>query len=283
MPELPELELLKENLTSRIAEKKITAFKIIKPYILKTFTPTPDKFVGDKFIKISHRGKYLILESISDLKLVIHLMLAGRIEYCSSVKRISRDNAALISFEDATHMRITEFGSKKRACIYIVRELEQVAKLRELGIEPLSESFTVEALTKLLNKQSCQLKSFLTHQNLIAGIGNAYADEILWQAKLSPFKNTTGLKSDEISRFYDAIKSVLIWSIEEIKKNIGNSLPQKEARNFLRVYKKKGESCPRCGTTIQWVSYTNRDTYYCPACQTGGKILADRRYSRFLK
>ena len=283
MPELPALEVLKENLATKITGKKITAFRIIKPYILRTFAPPPDKLVGDQFLKVSRRGKYLIFESVSGLKLVIHLMLAGRIEHCASHKSIDKYTAALISFDDATDIRIAEFGSKKRACIYIVEELKQVAKLGELGIEPLSESFTVEVLTELLNKQRCQLRSFLTHQKFIAGIGNAYADEIMWQAKLSPFKNTINLKPDEITELYDGIRSVLSWAIQEIKKNIGNSLPKKEVRNFMQIYKKGGEPCPRCGTTIQWISYTDRDTYYCPECQTGGKIFADRRYSKFLK
>jgi len=144
-------------------------------------------------------------------------MLAGRIEHCSSGKKINKNTAALISFDNAMDIRVTEFGHKKRACIYIVETLKQIAKLSELGIEPLSESFTVEALTEFLNKQSCQLKSFLTHQKLIAGIGNAYADEILWHAKLSPFKVTTSLNPNEIDRLYNGIRSVLIRSIEEIK------------------------------------------------------------------
>lgn len=282
MPELPELEVLKENLAPKISGKRIEKVKILKPYLLKTLARPEKKLIANKFTQIHRRGKYLIFNTTSSFKVVIHLMLSGRIEYGLRKRKYGKAVSAVFSFQDGVDMCILEFGPQKRAALYVVRGLKEIPNFRNLGFEPLEPTFTPEVLHQLLNKENRHLKSFLVNQEPIVGIGNAYADEILWEAGLSPFKSTTSLDPQETESLHRATKTVLWCGIGEIKKRVGDELPIKERREFLRIHNKKGERCPRCEDIIQWVSYRDRNTYYCPGCQTQGRILKDRRYSRFL-
>jgi formamidopyrimidine-DNA glycosylase len=283
MPELPELEVLKENLASKILGKKIEKVKIFKPYLLKTLARPEKDLIADKFTQIHRRGKYLIFSTTSGFKVVIHLMLSGRIEYSLRKRKYGKAVSAIFSFQGGVDMCILEFGPQKRAALYVVRDLKEIPNFRNLGIEPLDSTFTHAVLHQLLHKENRRLKSFLVSQRSIMGIGNAYADEILWEAGLSPFKSAMTLRVQETESLHRAIQTVLRWAIGEIKKRVGEELPIKEPREFLRIHNKKGGKCPRCEQIIQWVSYRDRNTYYCPDCQTQGRILKDRRYSRFLK
>ena len=282
MPELPELEVLRENLASKILGKKIEKVKILKPYLLKTLARPEKDLIAHKFTQIHRRGKYLIFHTTSSFKMVIHLMLSGRIEFGLRKRKYGRAVSAVFSFDRGVDISILEFGPQKRAALYVVRDLNEIPNFRNLGIEPLEPTFTPEVLHQLLHKENRHLKSFLVNQTSIVGIGNTYSDEILWEAGLSPFKSTTSLGPQETESLYRAIKTILKWGTGEIKKRWGDKLPIKELREFLRVHNKKGEQCPRCEEIIQWVSYRDRNTYYCPGCQTQGRVLKDRRYSRFL-
>lgn len=304
MPELPELEVLKENLLSQIKGKKIQEIHILKPYVLKNyFTPLENTnllarkkknrltFVGsesnaasmfltgcdEKVEDIERRGKYLIIK-LTKYKIVIHLMLRGSVKYILPDNKIKKSSAALITFEDGTILEFNETGFKKRMAIHILYKDQTLKQIENLGIEPLQNNFSVDRLKNLLLSEPKQIKLFLRNQKKIAGIGNAYADEILWKARISPFKITTKFKSTEIKNLHQAIIEILEWGISEVR---GRGILEK--RDFLNIHKKKGKPCPRCSESIQMVSFSDFDTFYCPKCQTQGRKLKDRRISKFYR
>ena len=275
MPELPELEVIKENLFAQIKGKTIASLRILKPYVLKDF------FTGDlaneSVRKISRRGKYLIFDTESH-RILVHLMLHGSIKFSLPSSKPKKSSAALLSFKDGTVLEFNERGSKKRMSIYVIPKDVSLPRITNLGIEPLDRKFTVAGLKRLLRSDTKQLKSFLCSQSKIAGIGNAYSDEILWHARLSPFKLSVNLDDADIKRLHRSIIQVLEWAIEQVRM----TRPQ-EKREFLKIHGKKGQACPGCRAEIQIVSLARGDTYYCPECQTGGKKVKDRRMSRFYR
>jgi formamidopyrimidine-DNA glycosylase len=275
MPELPELEFIKDNLASQIIGKKIKQLQIRKPYVLKNYVE--EALCDEEVEDIRRKGKYLILK-LTRHEIVIHLMLRGSIKYLLPGNRTKKSSAAIVNFDDGTKLEMSEIGHKKRMSIHILREHKELSTFKNLGIEPMQDKFTLEKLKSMLHAKSEQLKSFLCSQKKIVGIGNTYADEILWKAKVSPFKITTQLDEQEIDRLYDSIKDILKWAIEKIREN-GIS----GRREFLHVHNKQGKPCPRCSELIQSVSLSNSETYYCPKCQTRGKRLKDRRMSKFYR
>jgi formamidopyrimidine-DNA glycosylase len=210
--------------------------------------------------------------------MVVHLMLHGSIKFSLPGSKPKKSSAALLSFNDGTVLEFNERGSKKRMSIYTVPKDVSLPRITNLGIEPLDKKFTVAGLKQLLRSDAKQLKSFLCSQSKIAGIGNAYADEILWHARLSPFKLSANLDDADIKRLRRSIIHVLEWAIKQVRM----SEPQGK-REFLNIHGKKGQVCPRCGAQIQIVSLARGDTYYCPKCQTGGRKLKDRRMSKFYR
>lgn len=275
MPELPELEVLRGDLLAQIKGKKIDTLRILKPYVLKDFFK--GNLANETIKEITRRGKYLILDTDCH-HIVIHLMLHGSLKYSLPSSKTKKSSAALLLFRDGTILELNERGSKKRMSIYVTPEDVSLARIANLGIEPLDKKFTVVKLKELLKSDSKQLKSFLCSQSKITGIGNAYADEIVWHARLSPFKLSINLNDTEIERLHQSIVNVLRWAIEQV-----GASKHPEKRDFLNIHGKKGRSCPRCGENIQLVSLARRDTYYCPKCQTGGKKLKDRRMSKFYR
>jgi formamidopyrimidine-DNA glycosylase len=275
MPELPELEVLRDDLLVRIKGKKIDTLRILKPYILKDFFK--GDLVNETIEEITRRGKYLIVNTDSH-HIAIHLMLHGSLQYSLPSSKTKKSSAALLVFRDGTVLEFNERGSKKRMSIYVTPKDVSLARIAKLGIEPLDKKFTVAKLQDLLKSDNKQLKSFLCSQSKVAGIGNAYADEILWYARLSPFKLTANLTGTEISRLHQAIRDVLRWAIAQV-----NASKRPGKRDFLNIHGKKDQVCPRCGENIQVVSFSRRDTYYCPKCQTGGKKLKDRRLSKLYR
>lgn len=274
MPELPELEVIREQLIKNIQDKRIAGFKVIKPYILKNYFT--DTLTGETVQKIERKGKYLIL-NLSKHIIILHLMLRGKLNYAKG-KKVPKSTAAWISFADDSFLSMSEQGHKKRVALYIIPKGKMIPHVISLGIDPLSHTFTKEALKKLLSKWRCQLKTFLRKQTIFAGIGNAYADEILWNAGLSPFQMTRRLDASEIARLHTAIRETLAWAILEVRK-----AKQGDKRTFLHIHGKKGKPCPRCNTIIHIVSFADSDTFYCPICQTHGKILKDRRISKLFR
>jgi len=277
MPELPELETLKEVLERRVLDRPITAARPVRPGILRTVTPPIDSLIGKHFTAISRRGKHLILTLQPDLHLVVHLMLAGRFVLCKSATRLTKATGLVVSFADGEDLRLIENGSIKLVKTYVVADPLAVEEIAHAGVEPLSPAFTVAALTEMVKGRRRQAKRLLTDQRLIAGIGSAYADEILFAARISPIRYVSTLSDEEIVRLHAAIKSVLENAITEIRARVGGGLLTDEIRDFLKVYKRTGEPCPVCGTPIAEIRYAQTRTYYCPNCQSGGKSIPDRR------
>ena len=275
MPELPELEVLRERLSAQLKGKTIKNFRVLKPYVLKNLFKGG---LSNETIKdISRRGKYIIFYT-NKHSIVTHLMLNGSLRYSLPTVRPKKSTNALIVFSDGTMLEFNEKGHKKRMSVYIMPTNESLARVDSLGIEPLDQRFTAEKLRALLKSSSLQLKTFLRRQGKIAGIGNAYADEILWKARLSPFKLSTNLSNAEVEKLHNSIINVLEWAIQHMKQ-----AKRFDQRDFLRIHGKEGSSCPRCGDRIQSVSFAGIDTCYCPKCQTAGKRLRDRRMSKFYR
>lgn len=274
MPELPELEVLKEHLISKLAGKRIEHFRLLKPYILKTVFD--GNLSGETVRGITRRGKYISIH-LDAFTIVLHLMLRGHVRVtsrCTNKKSI----AAFILFNDGSCLEIGEVGAQKRMTMSVCRQGDSMPHVDHLGHEPLAPEFDIATLQNLLRKESHQLRSFLLSQRSIAGIGNAYANEILWAARLSPFKRTTTLGEQDIARLFRAIRDVLTNAIAQVKRS-GLS----EKRTFLNIHGKKGVPCPRCGDKIRTISFSRGDIYYCPTCQTGGHTLEDRRMSKFFR
>ena len=274
MPELPELEVITNNLVHQITAKTVRTLTIVKPYVLKNYFTSDlhGKIVAD----IKRRGKYILI-FLNGYVMLIHLMLRGTLSFMLPSQRVKKSVAAALYFTDNTVLELAERGHKKRVSLYIIPRQKLDAYLR-IGLEPLDRSLTLQRLSQLLHKESKRLKSFLRDQRAIAGIGSAYADEILWSARLSPFKLTTTMDSRETERLYAAMRDVLAWAIGEVEKR-GVS----EKREFLRVHGKKNEPCPRCQVPILSVHASGFDTYYCPKCQTQGRKLKDGRMSKFYR
>ncbi len=274
MPELPELEVIREHLQSELPGKRIERFRILKPYALKNL------FDGDlqneEVRAITRRGKYLMIH-LDAITIVLHLMLRGRVR-TSDRCRMRKSLTAFIRFTDGDCLEFEEPGTQKMLKLYVYRKDDRIPHIERLGHEPLAPGFDVRTLRFLVLQASCQLRSFLRSQKYIAGIGSAYADEILWAAKLSPFKHTASLDEQELVRLLRAIKDVLGDAVVQVRR-YGYS----EKRDFLHIHGKKGIPCPRCGERILTVSFSRRDMYYCPDCQTRGRKLKDRRMSKFYR
>jgi formamidopyrimidine-DNA glycosylase len=272
------LEVLRENLERLIEGKILKQLRIIKPYIQKT--TVPGDLTGQRVTGITRRGKYITID-LEGHRLIIHLMLKGRFKPLKD-KQPQKTAAVLLEFEDKS-IQLVEDTKLKRMSLWIVEKNTAVEDIKPLGVEPLSDEFTQKRLEELLANSRERLKNFLLNQRNIAGIGNAYADEICWSARLSPFKQAGKLTKDEIALLYSAIGQTLLEATKEIRKLTGEGIDINEKRPFMAVHRRRGEPCPRCGRKVEWVSTTSRDTFYCPGCQTEGRILKDGRTSRFLK
>ncbi len=277
MPELPELEVMREALEGRILLRPIGRTRAYHPGILKTVDPPVEALVGRSFVGVGRRGKHLVLSCGEDLHVVLHLMLAGRLVQSRGDTKITKATGFVFGFEDGEDLRVIENGTKRRVRLHVVREPNDVESVASLGVEPLSDAFTVEYLGDAFAGLRRQLKKALTDQSAIAGIGTAYADEILYAAKLSPIRYVSTLKAEEIERLHRETRAVLAHAIEEIRARSGGNLVAGHARDFLRVYKRTGQPCPECGTPIAEIRYAQKKTYYCPTCQSSGKTIADRR------
>lgn len=285
MPEIPFIETLVTNLRPRVSGQTIREVQLRSVSLLKTFDPPVAAIPGTTIEGIRRRGKLILFDLSGGVVMIVHLMRDGRLQVVPSGQRAGRDAALLLPLDGGESLRLVELGPKKRAGLYLRRraELEHTEPLGGLGLEPLDDAFTPAALTGMLAQASKQLKRFLGMQRHLAGIGNAYGDEILWEARLSPFALTGHLTAAERSLLHTAIRGVLSRSIEEHRQHFGDELPMREPVGLLRVHRRGGEPCPRCGTAVAAVYFSERETYYCPQCQTGGKVYADRRLSRLLK
>jgi len=277
MPELPELEVMREVLEGRVLGRPIARARAYHPGILKTVDPPVDALVDQSFVGVDRRGKHLVLSCSEELHVVLHLMLAGRLVQSRSDTKITKATGFVFRFDDGEDLRVIENGTHRRVRLHVVRDPSKVDSIASLGVEPLSDAFTVEFLTEAFAGLRRQLKKAVTDQQSIAGIGTAYADEILYAAKLSPIRYVSTLKTEEIERLHRGTRAVLAHAIREIRVRSGGNLVAGHARDFLRVVKHTGQPCPECGTKIAEIRYAQKKTYYCPTCQASGKRLADRR------
>ncbi|MEW5826801.1 MAG: DNA-formamidopyrimidine glycosylase family protein [Candidatus Bipolaricaulota bacterium] len=276
MPELPELEILREALARRILGWTLCDAAVLRPGILKTLVPPVDALKGTSVRSVQRRGKHLILACGEDLYLAVHLMLSGRLVLARRDTRRTQATAFCIGFENGQELRLVETGSVKRARVHIVRDLRDVEGIETTGPEPLSDAFTPELLASHLGERR-QIKKALTDPSVVAGIGSVYADEILHAARLSPIRYASTLEADEILQLHAAIQRVLREATERTRTRAGGDFVADSRREGLSVVGRTGHPCPVCGTPIAEIRFAERRTYYCPTCQSRGKTLADRR------
>ncbi len=286
MPELPFVAILAENLRPRVEGRTIEGVLVRGVSALKTVDPPVASLAGRRVAGVRRRSKLLVVDLAPGLVMVMHLRQNGRLQVLPhGTGRTARDLAMAFALDDGTDLRLIEIGPKKAASVWLFRAGDEDGRepLAGLGVEPLSPEFTAAALAEMLRTERTQVKRFLTLQRHIAGIGNAYSDEILWEARLSPMALTVSLTPDETARLHAAVRTVLETAVDAHRREYAGGLPMREALNLLRVHRHGKEPCPRCRTPIAVIYYGERETYYCPACQTQGVVYADRRRSRLLK
>ena len=277
MPELPELVVMREVLESNVLGRQIASARAYRPGILKTVEPGLDRLPDSSFMSVSRRGKHLILTCGDDLHLVIHLMRAGRLVLCGADTKVTRATGFVVRFADGEDLRVVENGKVKMVKVHLVQDPSDVPWISGAGVEPLSEAFTVEYLVSSFAGLRRQVKKALTDQTIVAGIGTAYADEILFAARTSPIRYVCALSREEIERLHAETIRVLSEAIGEIRTRFAGSMLAESVRDFLKIYKRGGMPCPVCGTPIAEIRYAQTRTYYCPTCQASGETLRDRR------
>ena len=285
---MPEVESLARWLDARTRGLRFEQVDVLAISALKTFDPPVDALRGQAVTGWSRRGKFLICSSAPDLHLCIHLARAGWLRWSEDVKsgpaKLTKGPQALrVRFEDGSGFTATEAGTEKRLSVHVVRDPDDVEHIRTLGIDPLTAEFSVDALAAALAAAGrAQIKGVLTDQSIIAGVGNAYSDEALHVAKMSPFKPASSLTADEMRGLHDAVVGVLTEALDRSAGKPASELKDTK-RSGMRVHARTGQPCPACGDTVREVSFASKSLQYCPTCQTGGKPLADRRLSRLLK
>jgi formamidopyrimidine-DNA glycosylase len=285
MPELPEVEALAGYLRDRAVGHTVSGVEVAAISVLKTYDPPPTALHGTEVTDVGRHGKFLDLVCDRDLHLVIHLARAGWLTYREKVSprptRPGRGPLALrLRLDDGSGFELTEAGTRKRLACYIVRAPTEVPGIARLGPDPVA--LDVAAFGDLVRAQRAQLKGVLTDQTVLAGIGNAYSDEILHTAKLSPFARADRLTDDQVTRLHRAVGDVLRDAIDRSTGQAAATL-KSEKRSGLRVHARTGLPCPVCGDTVREVSFSDSSLQYCPTCQTGGRVLADRRLSRLVR
>ena len=284
MPELPDIVVYIEALDERIMGETVTGVRVVSPSVLRTFDPPYDAPVGKVVTGLHRVGKRIVVElGARELFVVFHLMVAGRLRWENAGKPVPKKvGLAAVDFENGS-LILTEQGTHKRAGIWVFSDWDGVETLDRGGVEPLEVS--TSEFSKALKAENRTLKRALTDPRIFSGIGNAYSDEILWAAQLSPVKRTSQLDENEVARLHDAVTSSLIEWTDRLREEVGEDWPTKVTafRNDMAVHGKYGENCPRCGSKIQRIVYASNETNYCATCQTDGKLLADRSLSRLLK
>jgi DNA-formamidopyrimidine glycosylase len=287
MPELPEVESLAAFLREHAVGHTVARADAASFSVLKTFDPPLTTLTGQVIAGVGRHGKFLDLSTDQGLHLITHLARAGWLRWRDDLpiappKPGKSPLAFRLRLDDGSGFDLTEQGSKKRLAVYLVRDPAEVPGVATLGPDPLAADFTRDTLTRLLAGRRMQIKGVLRDQSIIAGIGNAYSDEVLHVAKMSPFKIAAGLTPHDVAVLYDAIKTTLGEAVERSAGLAAADL-KGEKKSGLRVHGRAGQECPVCGDTIREVSFADSALQYCPTCQTGGKPLADRRLSKLLK
>jgi formamidopyrimidine-DNA glycosylase len=286
VPELPEVQALVDFLAERTAGLAVTKVELASISVLKTFDPPPQALEGAPIDGVHRHGKFLDVD-VDGTHLVFHLARAGWLRWSdelpATVLRPGKSPIALrVRLSDGSGFDLTEAGTKKSLAAYVVRDPQEVPGIARLGPDPLADDFTREAFGRILEGRRTQIKGLLRDQEVIAGVGNAYSDEILHVAKLSPFAIAGSLAPDVVDRLYAALRDTLVGAVRT-----ASGKPAKELKDAkragMRVHGRTGEQCPECGDVVREVSFADTSLQYCATCQTGGKPLADRRMSRLLK
>jgi len=286
MPELPEVEALVTFLRARAVGRVVARVDAPGIHVLKTYDPAVTALAGLELSGVRRYGKFLDLD-VSGLHLVTHLARAGWLHWRDSLPtappKMGKGPIALrVHLDDGSGFDLTEAGTRKGLAVYVVRDVHQVPGVARLGVDPLSAEFTEELFAGLLTGVRSQVKGVLTDQSLIAGLGNAYSDEVLWAVGLSPFKAAGKLTAPQVTTLHTAIVDTLRAAVGRADGLAAGAL-KAEKKSGLSVHGRAGLPCPRCGDTVREVSFADKALQYCPTCQTGGQPLADRRLSRLLK
>lgn len=291
MPELPEVEALAAFLRDRAVGRVVAQVEVGAISVLKTYDPPPTALHGLQVTGVARHGKFLDLE-VDGLHLIVHLARAGWLRWSESLSTTPvRPGKSPLALRVRLHdsdldgepgFDLTEAGTQKRLAVYVVREPSQVPGIASLGPDPLDPGFDRDALAAILTGSRQQVKGLLRDQAVLAGVGNAYSDEVLHAARLSPFAVSARLSPDEVDRLYDAVRTVLTEAVASAGGKPAKDLKDAK-RAGMRVHGRAGQPCPVCGDVVREVSFADRALQYCATCQTGGKILADRRLSRLLK
>jgi formamidopyrimidine-DNA glycosylase len=291
VPELPEVEALAGFLRERAVGRVVARIDVGAISVLKTYDPPLTALHGLEVTGVSRHGKFLDLD-VSGLHLVVHLSRAGWLRWSDSLPatpvRPGKSPIALrVRLDDPDlpgdpGFDLTEAGTQKRLAVYVVRDAHDVPGIATLGPDPLDPAFDVAALQRITEGSRQQIKGLLRDQSVLAGVGNAYSDEVLHAAKLSPYAVAGKLSEGEVERLWTAMRTVLTDAVEAAAGKPAKELKDAK-RAGMRVHGRAGQACPVCGDTVREVSFADRALQYCPTCQTGGKVLADRRLSRLLK
>jgi formamidopyrimidine-DNA glycosylase len=285
VPELPDVVVYAEALTSTVVNRTLERLSIPSPFVLRSVTPPIQAVVGREVRGIRRVGKRIVLTFDADLFLVIHLMIAGRLRWRERGRKLGMGSKIVLASFEFAHgtLWLTEAGSKKRASMQLVQGEGALNALNPGGVEPLEISR--EQFRDALTRENHTVKRALTDPRLISGIGNAYSDEILHAARLSPLKLTRALADDEVARLYESTRATLRLWIERLQRDAEGGFPEKVTafRDEMAVHGRFRLPCPVCGTPVQRIVYADNECNYCARCQTGGRLLADRAMSRLLR
>jgi formamidopyrimidine-DNA glycosylase len=283
MPELPDVVLYIEALERRILDRPLSGVRLASPFLLRTALPPIAAAQGKRVRRLRRLGKRIAIGLEDDLWLVLHLMINGRLHWKEpGAKLASRHALAAFDFPNGT-LTLTEFGPRKRASLHLVRGEDALLEHDPGGLEVFE--IDLETFRRALMSENHTLKRALTDPRLFSGIGNAYSDEIMHRARLSPLAMTAKLSAEETARLYEAVRATLADWIERLRAHYGDAFPEKVTafRPDMAVHGKYRQPCPVCGTAVQRIRYADNETDYCPRCQTGGQLLADRAFSRLLR
>jgi len=308
VPELPDITIYIEALEKRILGQRLEKVRIVSPFLLRSVEPPVASAVGKKVVELRRMGKRICIgledgtagkekqegptqksaptetagNEPAEIWLVLHLMIAGRLHWGAEGKKLSKQHLAAFDFANGS-LLWTEAGSQRRASLHLARGEAGLAEFDRGGLEVLDA--TLERFSKILKSENHTLKRALTDPEWFSGIGNAYSDEILWEAKLSPLLQTSKMKDEEIARLLEATKKSLTEWTDRLRAETGEKFPEGVTafRPEMAVHGKYKQACPRCGGSVQRIKYASNETNYCPTCQTGGKLLADRAFSRLLR
>ncbi len=283
MPELPDITVYVEALRARLSGEELTEVRLGTPFLLRTVDPPLTEIVRKRVRDVTRSGKRIIIGFDDDLFAVFHLMIAGRLHWKPrSNKPPRKTDLAAFEFPNGT-LTLTEAGTKRRASLHLVRGAAGLSDFARGGLEVLET--TLDQFAERLRSESHTVKRSLTDPRLFSGVGNAYSDEILHRARLSPVKLTRRLTDDEIATLYEATRTTLVEWTDRLRAEADGDFPEKVTafRPEMAVHGKFGQPCPVCGTPVQRIRYADNETNYCARCQTDGKLLADRALSRLLK